>query len=498
MQLSLATTLLVFLSSTADAFVLPSRRNGGRAFVNRRTIDATIYFPDDTEPQQQQQQGNANSWMYEEPEEQLLQQHDTQHNAWLYEEEPAAVASQQQHHNSWMYEEPEPEQPQQMALQHVAFADQFATPDKIGSLARMAAAYAPSGHGLNLQHIESVSIIGMDGRHIDIQAVVCQEEGCATVLVPVSFPVECDHDSDEEDCILMQLQTLDEQAGDLLQQMKNRDELEEERQRQWNELTSRETMEYPSWWQAPMQLIDECRNVQDLLNEPDFQQEIQGLAYARLRGLEHYDATGWTIDEATVVDISPSGLYIRARTNHPMAPSYHVFDLPIPFSVAATTVEDLRSAVLGMVASTTDETVYYANPVVEGVQQEQETVVDQPAVATMEIVEAAPLEVVQQEIPEPPQAAIENVMGMTIEEKQPLEDMVETEVAAMEIAEVSPPIAEQEIPEPAIENVMKVTTPTPDEESELPAVPAVITVAYKRRQWKSWSRKWKWSDQFRG
>lgn len=344
---------LVLLPSPASAFVPPSRNNAAFVRGSAPALRATIYPSDMMMQDDHSQQNTAdrpNSWLYEDEE----------------IEQPAAplVAAFDQHVDHLL---------QQLTT----------TTEYIGSLARLAVAFSPPGQGLHLQDIESVSVIGMDYSHLDIQAVVCADEGCHTIKVPVSFPHECimtdSDDDDVEECIMHQLETLDHQAGDLLQQLEGREEWEEEHERQWQELVSRPD-NYPAWWESPpsTEMFDECKNVRALLNDADFQPEIQGLAYTSLGQLQ---MRGWTIEEAAVVDISPAGLYIRARArmfsdsigSAQLSAGSQLIDLPVQFGAVAATVEDLRAFVLGTVASTTEETIYANVEIAEGIEIQEAT-----------------------------------------------------------------------------------------------------------------------------
>lgn len=317
----------------------------------------------------------------------------------------------------------------------------FLTDDHIGALARIAVAF--SDQGLELQQLESVYVIGMDATHVDIAAVVCGGGGeCVTVKVPVQFPQSCKN-SDDEECILMQLDVLDHQAGDLLQQMEGRAEWEEERRRQWDELMATPT-EYPSWWQPPLALLDDCRYLAKFLNNLDFQPEIQSLV-----GLG--EDTNFILEEAAVVDLSPAGLYLRARVY--TGDSHQLLDISVPFETIATTEEELRSAVLTTVASST---------IVASVS---------PDVAEL-------------------QGAVAKAEKVSPETAAHIKYVDDTKLT-IEVANDVLKVTQDEVSTDTLSEETKGSKKVNDTSSQ-----GEVDYAPKRRC-RSWSRKWKWSDQFK-
>jgi len=350
MQLLLLAPLL--LAPTAVlAFVLPSSSRS--AFLVRHSkaaaLQVVVYYPDgDSEEDGSYQyaynndkiddNANPNSWMYE--------------DAVVVEESPQLLDLQQQ---------------QQLYNNNDALAQQL-TLGRQDALARLSVAYCPlDAQGLHLADIDSVSVLEMDGTHVDIQAVVCATEGCLTIKVPISFPQECELENQEE-CILHQIELLDQSAGDFLllqqqQQMKGEGHEDDERARQ--ELLCATNLDYPSWWQPPLGLLEECQSVRQLLNQNDFQSELQTLAIASLGTSislgpprNNYD----DVEEAAMVDVCPSGLFLRARLS-----DGSLVDLPLPFDGGTASINEeennLRAKVL--------RTVFGAKSTMPEEQQQQ-------------------------------------------------------------------------------------------------------------------------------
>ena len=249
-----------------------------------------------------------------------------------------------------------------MTDEQVHMCEELSDADHIGALARLAAAFAPPGHALHLLNIQSVSVVGIDETHLDIQTVICGESGCVTVKVPVRFPEPCD-DLHDEECIFHQFEELDHQADDVLlqrkreedEQLQNELDMTEERAQLLRDLYAPDGICFPPWWTFSVDLADECKNIQRLLNGPDFQPEVQALVYTALPD----DYLGWVVDKAVVSQVGPAGLFMRAiMVNYSINvddTSSQLVDAPLAFGMVADSVADLRAVVLGAVASTTDE-----------------------------------------------------------------------------------------------------------------------------------------------
>jgi hypothetical protein len=227
---------------------------------------------------------------------------------------------------------------------------------RMSSLARLACAFSPPGHSLALNDIESVSVIEIDESHIDLAAVICEDGGCVTVKVPVIFPLPCDN-SDDEECILDQFDKLDHAADHVLENLKTGEESRQEREVQWKELISKEGLSYPSWWEneASIELGRECQSIKDLLNQEDFQPEIQCLALSGLLSGHQIPPETFVLEKAGVAAVCVNGLCVKARiARHSISAeaTKEIVQIPLQFGTVATNVADLRAAVLGLVAST--------------------------------------------------------------------------------------------------------------------------------------------------
>jgi hypothetical protein len=216
-----------------------------------------------------------------------------------------------------------------------------------------------------LNDLQSAHLLSVDEQHIEISAITCEAEGCVSIYVPVAFPHSCHDSPNMEDCILENIEELDHQAFDLMAQDEwtdsHAEELEEQRRLLLTLTEEPIAKDLPSWWMFPLfsvadGMMEECQGVKELLNEPDFVNEIQALTTQHVV-LEQYYQSDLEVIKAAVASVGPSGVLIRAQirqlddlqalTDDRVA----IVDLPIAFSQEAKTVEELRSFVLGLVAS---------------------------------------------------------------------------------------------------------------------------------------------------
>lgn len=254
---------------------------------------------------------------------------------------------------------------------------------KVSTLAKLAVAFSPLERRITLSDINAVSLLRIDGDHIEIEAVVCDDDSCVTLFVPVNFPHSCRGlmDNSEEECILGNMEELHNVAeGRIikLQQGLESEKLEfeyPEWQLEARRPTMQEVMErFPSWWivtehtdvqwNSKKNLIDECDLIKSLLNSGDFDDEIRLLASDGLTFLENGDL--YVIEKAVVADVGPAGLCLRARAvlksefNHRNLDSDNkrsIVELCWPFDGnPATEPTVLRSKVLGAIAAVSEAT----------------------------------------------------------------------------------------------------------------------------------------------
>jgi hypothetical protein len=253
---------------------------------------------------------------------------------------------------------------------HSALVD-FLSHDHITALARLAVAFSPPGHALALRDVEHVQVLRVDENHIDIQAVVCEEDGCVTLQVPVSFPHPCSVMDELEECVMGNIGELEVQAETFLRTIEWKESHYEEVQaedREWQVLLATDDLHFPAWWVHPetREMSDECHSVRSLLNEDGFQAEIRALTEMALAESDavistddgHAGTSDWTVEQAAVAAVGPAGFLIRAATQRielfQETDSRKVVEVPISFGATADNVSDLRAAVLGAVAAAGD------------------------------------------------------------------------------------------------------------------------------------------------
>jgi hypothetical protein len=247
----------------------------------------------------------------------------------------------------------------------------FLSHDRITALARLAVAFAPPGHALDLRDVEHVQVLRVDENHIDIQAVVCEQDGCVTLQVPVTFPHPCFAGDELQECIMGNLGELEVQAETFLRTIEwkesNYEEVEAE-QREWQVLLATDDLHLPVWWVHPetREMSAECQSVRNLLNEEGFLAEIRALTEMALTESDavistddgHADTSNWTVEQAAVAAVGPAGLLIRAATQRfelfEEAENRRIVEVPVSFGATANNVSDLRAAVLGAVAAAGD------------------------------------------------------------------------------------------------------------------------------------------------
>jgi len=239
--------------------------------------------------------------------------------------------------------------------------------EKTASLARLAAAFAPPDQSIKMEDITQIQVIQVSSSHIELSAVVCDESQCVTILVPVPFQHDCTGScSDSEyECVLNNIDDLDDQAKQLLQQ-KSLGSRSEEREL-LRSLYDNTNLKYPHWWVSPQSpdMFGESQYI-NILNQDTFQDQIQALAK---KGLERtQDGHLFEIKRAAVCAIGSAGFYFRAiavqKDNYDVMSTSSsskgespctILEIPYRFSAhqssMITDASSLRSAVLSAVSS---------------------------------------------------------------------------------------------------------------------------------------------------
>mmetsp|Transcript_19693 Transcript_19693/g.28056 ORF Transcript_19693/g.28056 Transcript_19693/m.28056 type:complete len:331 (+) Transcript_19693:213-1205(+) len=204
---------------------------------------------------------------------------------------------------------------------HSELADRlFSEPDKASVLARLASAHSPAEYSIELPNINNVRCSYVDTKHLEIEAVVCDNYECSTLLVPVEFPKECDLDCGMEECILKNVENLDDHSDNLIQARLNYFADEEEAKKAYDvfkliggtDYLKSSPTKLPEWWVPPTSSEDvsECDMIEKLLNEPDWQLEMRGLSKQVLNESVN---DGDEIKLALVKAVGPAGMVLEAQ-----------------------------------------------------------------------------------------------------------------------------------------------------------------------------------------
>lgn len=226
--------------------------------------------------------------------------------------------------------------------------------EKMASLARLAVAFSPPDRCISLKDIEHVEVLCVDENHIELSAVLCEDDGCVATFVPVSFVKECESEQMEE-CVFENIVDLDLKAQCILRE-KERMVDDEEEQLEIEQVYNRDVVNFPSWWIPPDAfpgMVKECNSVQRLLNTDDFQAEVTGLA---IQGLNILCEGRIEVKRTAVAAIGPSGFYLRAaikeQENISGEDILKIVDIPFPFRGGVVeTSKTFRAAVLNAIAS---------------------------------------------------------------------------------------------------------------------------------------------------
>lgn len=235
----------------------------------------------------------------------------------------------------------------------------LSTKEWTAPLARLAAGHWDGG-GLRMEHIEQVSVRAVAPSHVDIEAIVCEAEGCVSLSVPVPFAQPCDSIGGSfgakfEECILRNIQLLDDAQ---IQHAMNADGEDVDAlltEEEFAALRSSDNVEVPSWWQYPktMAFARECDTLMNILNEPDFQTDLLALVKHEMRVLLENDDDGIELQRTAVAAVGPAGIALRAYALY--NGDVEMVPVPVAFAEPVTDVTKMRDAVLDCVESVSSQ-----------------------------------------------------------------------------------------------------------------------------------------------
>lgn len=229
---------------------------------------------------------------------------------------------------------------------------------RAGHLARLAVAFSPPERALDLSRIQRVDVLCVHEDSIDIEAIICEDGSCVSLNVPIKFPRDCqsvDH-SALEGCVMKNLDELDAEAGSLLKVQEENTITQDQSHAQFDEncVLNEHILNFPNWWIPPecdYNLADECQSVKVLLNDPEFQADINALSQDTLRKMK--DGEDYKVLQAKVAIVGPAGICFKVRAEFEMSHDrrVHILDVAYPFGETMTSVSDMRAAVLGAVSA---------------------------------------------------------------------------------------------------------------------------------------------------
>ena len=232
--------------------------------------------------------------------------------------------------------------------------------DNSAQLIRVACAFAPSPHhNLHPKQIQSATIVHVDSTELQVALAIPQDGmdlgTCVQVLVEI--PISCKSiDGNVMECILRTLDQMDVHANQLIAEREMLEDRVEQMAQQ--ELIRKELQEenvdsLPEWWtfvELKITLAEECESMKDLLNEYEFAPTLKKLC--QIHSSKNNPATS-QIWEAKVASVGPSGVFLRAYATVGQGDEtrYQIVNVPIRFSQAGSTADDVRDYVLDLVES---------------------------------------------------------------------------------------------------------------------------------------------------
>jgi hypothetical protein len=227
----------------------------------------------------------------------------------------------------------------------------FQSPIWTAPLARLAAAL---GHVQNGASIAQVRVVSCDARHLDMEAVVCEQEQCVSLHIPVDFVHPCNSqeldDQEYQACLLDNLEQLNNQQSPPvpMEQMGQQDHFQ-----------------LPDWWvySESVAMAKECDQLCELLNRDEFQIDLVHLwdrnhpkqpEEQQLDDDHHHSQSIW--NTVRVARIGLAGIVLQAAASsgsHVITTASEIAPTPylvLPFQVLApvSNANDLREAVLNL------------------------------------------------------------------------------------------------------------------------------------------------------
>jgi hypothetical protein len=205
-----------------------------------------------------------------------------------------------------------------LQTRHQDLADKLSSKHQ-AALGHLASAFSPAGHDIRLEQINSVRCSSVDNKHIEIEAILCDDLECNSLLVPVDFPKEClmgdDGGSDSltvEDCVIENIDVLEREGETALSQHNAAEKLEHvhyETLQSAEALLRDAPLEFPDWWVPPNNKEDSaCELLIELLNEEDMLDERIDLARRACNLLPNDD-----IKTVKVQVVGPIGLLLKVK-----------------------------------------------------------------------------------------------------------------------------------------------------------------------------------------
>lgn len=233
--------------------------------------------------------------------------------------------------------------------------------EKIATLARLAATHCQDS-SLILENIQDVHVISIDNEHIEISAIMCHDDSCVSVLVPVQFlkPCNVEDDSNLTECILDNILDLDELALKVIHQKDLWNKIDMDGLLM-KEYLSQPKNSYPIWWisaeesmntrSTHLHDIDEnCslnafQDMKAFLNNDNFEKEITSFARQLISSNEK---KGYQVFRARVAEVGPLGMCLRAMVLDRTSSQEQglVIDIYHQFDEYVSDYNSLRRAVL--------------------------------------------------------------------------------------------------------------------------------------------------------